>query len=39
VLMGWIGLAHQYSSSYLEDLEELAVLVEDVLTRLEIEMR
>ena len=37
--MGWIGLAHQYSADYLEELSDLVAVVEDVLARLGTEIR
>jgi hypothetical protein len=39
ILMGWIGLAHQYSAAYLEEVRELDVAVEEALSRLGTEMR
>lgn len=39
ILMGWIGLAHQYSATYLEEMRQLGAAVEDVLARLGTEIR
>lgn len=37
--VGWIGFAHQYSATYLEEVRELGVAVEEALSRLGTEMR